>query len=92
MKTEHRHLLETNWLAARLAKWIEKLKPHTGSLMGGLMVLVGIAVVSSLWSSQSASKSQAAWDEFAITQNTTDHELTSLRRLADKEEYSGTPM
>ncbi len=92
MKTEHRHSLETNWLAAHLAKWIEKIKPHTGTLMGGLVVLAGIAVVSSLWSSQSATKQQAAWDEYAIAHNTTDSEMASLRRLADKEEYSGTPM
>ncbi|NOY28796.1 MAG: hypothetical protein GXP28_01075 [Planctomycetes bacterium] len=92
MKNEHRHFLETNWLAARLAKWIEKLKPHTGSLVGGLMVLLGIAVVSSFWSSQSATKRQAAWDEFATAHNMSDPELASLRQVADKEEYSGTPM
>jgi len=92
MKTEHRQFLETNWLAARLAKWIEKIKPHTGLLVGGLVVFCGIVVVSSFWTTQSAAKHQAAWDEFAIARNTTDPEMMSLRRVADKEEYSGTPM
>jgi len=92
MKTERRHDLETNELAVRLARWIEKLKPYTGSLLGGLILLCGIAVVSSFWASQSAAKRRAAWDEFAIARSTTDPELASLRRVADKEEYAGTSM
>ena len=92
MKTERRHDLETNELAIRLAHWIEKIKPYTGALVGGLVVLCGVGVVSSFWSSQAAAKRQAAWDEFIIAQDTTDPELAGLRRVADKEEYAGTPM
>ncbi|MCA9230324.1 MAG: hypothetical protein KDA57_06720 [Planctomycetales bacterium] len=92
MKTERRHDLETNELAVRLTHWIEKLKPHTGTIVGIVIVLLGIAAVGSFWNSQSDAKLQAAWDEFAIAYDSTDVELASLRRVADKDEYSDTPM
>ena len=92
MKTERRHDLETNELAVRLTGWIDWIKPHTGIIAGALVLLFGIMAVSSYWSTQSDSNRQAAWNEFSVAYDTTDPELMSLRKVADKEEYSGTPM
>lgn len=92
MKNERRHDLETNELAVRLTGWIDWIKPHASTITGAVLVLLGVMAASSYWSTQSASNQQAAWNEFAIAYDTTDRELVSLRKVADKEEYSGTPM
>jgi len=92
MKTERRHDLETNTLALRLTGWIEKLKPHTGMLVGVLVILCGVAVVSSFWAAESEKKNQTAWAAFAAAHSATDPELTKLREVADQDEYSGTSM
>jgi hypothetical protein len=90
MKSEHRHDLETNWLAHHLAVWIERLKPHTTKLMLAAGVVAGLLVVVSISSSVSASKSKAAWEAYALAVNSTDPELMQLQQVA--EEYPDTTM
>ena len=90
MKSEHRHDLETNWLAHHLAVWIEQLKPHTTKLMLAAGVVAGLLVVVSISSSVNASKSKAAWEAYALALNSTDPELMQLQQVA--EEFPDTTM
>jgi len=92
MKTERRHNLETNELAHRIAVWIEKIKPYSAQLFGAAVVLLGLAVASSLWNSHSASRQEAAWDAYALNIDTPDPELLSLHRVAGEDQYANTPM
>jgi hypothetical protein len=90
MKSEHRHDLETNWLAHHMAGWIEKLKPHTTKLLVLAGIVVGLFLVVSIMASVRASKDRAAWDAYAMAISTTDPELMQLQRVA--EEHQGTTM
>ncbi|MEO2046043.1 MAG: hypothetical protein ABGX16_05660 [Pirellulales bacterium] len=90
MKSEHRHDLETNWLAHHLAVWIEQLKPHTTKLLLAAGVVTGLLVVVSISSSVDASKSKAAWEAYALAVNSTDPELMQLQQVA--EEFPDTTM
>jgi len=92
MKTERRHSLETNALAHRISVWIEKIKPYSNYLFGAAAVLLGIAVVSSLWGSHSAARQKAGWDAYFMAYDTSDPELMSLQRVASEDQYAGTPM
>ena len=92
MKSEHRHQLETNDLSARLAQWIEKLKPYSGQITTGILLLaVGYAGLS-VWNAQSKLKEDAAWDAFALATDSSDPEMNSLLRVAENKEYAGTGM
>ncbi len=84
MKSEHRHDLETNELARHLAVWIKKVKPHSNLLMGVAGVVLGLMVISRLWSAHTASQERAAWDAYAMATNTADPELVQLQRAADE--------
>ena len=97
MKTERRHDLETNELARRLTTWIEAIKPYSSYLIGGLGVILGLAIVNSVWSSNTATKDQAAWNAYAmaanaLSGNVSDIELVGLQRIASDDEYSGSVM
>ncbi|MCH8839192.1 MAG: hypothetical protein IH831_00660 [Planctomycetes bacterium] len=92
MKTERRHDLETNELARWAAAKIEKIKPYSTQLVGGVVVLLGMAVVGSMWSSVSESQQEAAWDAYALAVNTSDMEMDNLQRVATNDAHAGTVM
>jgi len=92
MKSEHRHQLETNVLSAKLARWIEGVKPFTGQILTGLVMLDVVYVGLAIWDSQSAQRERAAWDAFAFETDTSDPELKGLHRIASDEQYAGTKM
>ncbi len=92
MKSEHRHELETNELSAGLAKTIETLKPLTGQIVTGLVLLALAYMGLTVWNSQSASRERAAWDAFALATDTSDPEMKSLQQVAGDEQYAGTAM
>ena len=49
MKTERRHELQNNELAAWLTVWIEKIQPYLKTVLGvlilGLVIILGIFIV-----------------------------------------------
>jgi hypothetical protein len=92
MKSEHRHELETNQLSAGLARTIQNLKPYSGQMITGLVLLALVYVGISIWNVQAAQREQAAWDAFALASDTTDREMASLQRVAGDEQYAGTKM
>jgi len=92
MKTERRHDLETNSLAARMARLIEALTPHSGKLLAAVGVALALFAVSSIWGNYVAVEQQAAWDAYLLAYDRSDPELKGLQRLAEDEQYVGTPM
>jgi hypothetical protein len=90
MKSEHRHDLETNWLAHHIAGWIEQLKPHSTKLLILAAIVASLLLVVSISSSVNALKNKDAWEAYALALNTTDPEFMQLQRVA--EEYPGTTM
>lgn len=92
MKTERRHDLGTNELARWTAGWVEKIKPYSTLLVGGLVVLMGVAVVGSMMSAASETRQKAAWDAYAMAVNTSDMEMTNLLKVATEDAYGGTVM
>ena len=92
MKTKQRQYLETNELARWAAVRIEKIKPYSTQLVGGVVILLGMAVVGTLWGSVSESQQEAAWDAYALAINTSDMEMLNLRRIATDDAHDGTAM
>ena len=92
MKSEHRHDLQTNELSAGLAHWVEKVKPFTGQIITGAVLLALVSAGLALWGSNSEQREQEAWDAFALASDTSDPELKGLYRVADDEQYAGTKM
>ena len=92
MKSEHRHELQTNELSARLAHWIDRIKPFTGPIVTGAVLLALVYAGLSVWDAQKETQEQAAWDAFALASDTSDPELKGLYRIAEDEQYAGTKM
>ncbi len=88
MKSERRHDLETN----ELVVWIDKFRPYAGQTTAVVSVLVVLLAISSIWSSSSAAKREAAWDAFALASDISDPELMAILSAADNSEYAGTSM
>ena len=72
MKTERRHDLETNELARYTAEGIEKVKPFSGQLFAGALVVIGILILISLWGSAAESKEAAAWTDYFLAFSSSD--------------------
>ena len=92
MKSQKRHDLETNELARHAAAWIEKIKPYSSHLFGVAVVLVGIAVLGSMWGTMSEAQQEVAWNAYALAINTNDLEMTNLQRVALDDDHEGTAM
>ncbi len=92
MKSEHRHDLQTNYLSAGLARWIDKIKPFTGQIVTGAVLFALVYAGLTVWDAQSNEQERAAWDAFALATDTNDPELKSLQRVAGDEKYAGTKM
>ena len=92
MKTERRHDLETNDLARHAAVWIEKLKPHSSTIFGTIIVIFGLVIVISLWGGSTNLKQQAAWDKYAKALLADDPEFFELQKISTDESFAGTPM
>ncbi|NOY41938.1 MAG: hypothetical protein GXP26_08890 [Planctomycetes bacterium] len=88
MKSERRHDLESN----ELVVWLDKFRPYTGQATAVVAVVVSVLAIGSIWNSGSEAKQEAAWDAFALANDTSDPELMALLSAADNEEYAGTSM
>ncbi|MEX0642261.1 MAG: hypothetical protein WD468_06145 [Pirellulales bacterium] len=90
MKSEHRHQLETNVMAERLAVWIDRLRPYATSIAGILLfVFIAMFAWSYLTGSSAAWQTQA-WDAYNDAVISPMPNLELLRESA--EEHPGTKM
>jgi hypothetical protein len=64
MKSERRHELQHNELAAWLFKSVETIKPYQNLLWAGVVVVLLAVLGYTWWSRQSAEQATNAWDEF----------------------------
>jgi predicted negative regulator of RcsB-dependent stress response len=94
MKSAHRHELETNALAHRLEVYIERYKPYTSQIIGGLIALVVLIVIGSYVIGSSSAHNSEAWDAFNQVATSTalgsPPTMDALRRTS--QDNPGTPM
>jgi hypothetical protein len=97
MKSQHRHELETNVLAKRMANVIEKSRPYGPTILGVLVAIVIFIVVFSYLSSSSAARQREAWSQYfaAVETPIVDEQVfqQSMQLLKlTAEEHADTPM
>jgi hypothetical protein len=90
MKSEHRHELETNWLAKRLNVAIEQGRPYA-STVAGVAVAVVLALLAWIYfAGSSSARHSEAWNSFNEAVIERQPDVERLRQLA--EEHPGTTM
>ncbi|MEX2091023.1 MAG: hypothetical protein WD971_00020 [Pirellulales bacterium] len=90
MKSEHRHELETNWLAHHVAIWLDRLQPYNSLIVGSLLTIVILFFAYSFFGGESSARQSAAWSSYnqAVAGN-----LPNLETLHESaEEYPDSPM
>jgi predicted negative regulator of RcsB-dependent stress response len=90
MKSQHRHELETNWLAKRLAKWIDEIRPYSSTIVGVLIVAAILLFGFSYFAGSTASRQSEAWSAYHQAVEGFYPNLDELRQSA--EEHAGTAM
>ncbi|QDS98958.1 hypothetical protein [Adhaeretor mobilis] len=90
MKTEHRHELETNDLAKRMAVWIEAVKPYSKWILASLGLLLGMYLATSYWGAQRAQEERDFWEAYqpAVFEGTTSLDYDAVRLVAESEDFS----
>jgi predicted negative regulator of RcsB-dependent stress response len=90
MKSQHRHELETNWLAKWVAERLNTIQPYY-SLIVGVVLAVAISVAGfSYYRSASAARQSEAWNTYNQAVGGLMPNLETLRQSA--EEYPDSPM
>jgi predicted negative regulator of RcsB-dependent stress response len=90
MKSEHRHELETNWLAHHTAIWLERLQPYNSLIVGGLLMVVIVLFTYSYFGGESSARQSAAWNSY---NEAVEGLLPNLDRLRESAgEYPDSPM
>jgi hypothetical protein len=92
MKSEARHKLETNVLAAKLAQWGERLRPHASTIMTVAAVALAAYFLLSMWRGSGSRRDREAWDQYELAILGGDLELTQLQRVAASDDYAGANM
>lgn len=87
MKTERRHELQTNTLAASLNHWIEAAKPYSRAVLAGVIAIVMALFAWAYISNQGARREAEGWTEYFHAMNTRDP-VDALRDIAER--YSGS--
>ncbi len=90
MKSEHRHELETNWLAHRVALWLDKLQPYYPLITGALISAALLVIGYSYFSGETTARQSAAWNSYNVAVEGQLPNLDTLRQSA--EEFPGSPM
>lgn len=90
MKSEHRHELETNWLAHHTAIWLDRVQPYNGLIVGGLIVAALALFAYSFFSGESAARQAEAWNSYNQAVIGSNMNLELLRKSAG--EYPDSPM
>jgi hypothetical protein len=89
MKAQHRHELETNALAHRLAVIVERLRPYAPTVIGIVVVaLVGLFAMA-YFSGSSAARESETWNAYNQAVEGLIPNLDRLKQAA--EENAGTP-
>jgi hypothetical protein len=84
MKSEHRHELETNWLAKRLNVMIERGRPYASTVLGIAVAVVLVMVVWSIVAGSSSGRQSEAWNEFNQAVVEPQPDVERLRALAEE--------
>ena len=87
MKTERRHELQTNTLAASLAEWIETVKPYSRAILAGTIALVVAIFAWTFLSAQRARQLADGWSEYYQAMTSRDPR-NALSDIAER--YAGT--
>lgn len=97
MKGEHRHDLETNWLAHRLAKAIKRASPYGPTILGVVGAVVAFLLMWAYLTSSSSARQSEAWSAYmaalespSYDRQSREQALAMLRESA--EEHKGTTM
>lgn len=90
MKSEHRHELETNWLAHHAAIWIEKIQPYNSLIVGGVITILILMFAYSYFGGESSARQAAAWNSFNEAVEGGAPNIDRLREAA--EEFPDSPM
>ncbi|MCA9249216.1 MAG: hypothetical protein KDA42_18970, partial [Planctomycetales bacterium] len=90
MKTERRHELETNYLADRLAAWLEKAKPYTSTVGIGVIALLVALIAKNFFSQQSAERNAEQWEAYYRKSEKPAQDREGFLKLAD--DYENTPI
>jgi predicted negative regulator of RcsB-dependent stress response len=90
MKSEHRHELETNWLAHHTAIWLERIQPYNSLIVGGLLALAVLMFAYSYFGGGSSTRQSAAWNSYNEAVEGIQPNLDRLHESAD--EYPDSPM
>jgi hypothetical protein len=90
MKSQHRHELETNWLAKRLKVVIERGRPYVSTAAGIAVAVVLVMLVWSYVAGSSSARQSEAWNEFNQAVVEPQPDVDRLRALA--EEHPNTKM
>jgi tetratricopeptide (TPR) repeat protein len=64
MKSEERHKLHQNALAAWINQAIAAVKPYQNALLGAVILVILAIIIGTWWFSESASRAAAAWSQF----------------------------
>ena len=90
MKSQHRHELETNALAHRVAAFIDVLRPYSSIIFGTVAAIAVLMLGISYFSGESAARQREAWDAFNQAIEGPAPDLGLLHKSA--EENAGTTM
>ncbi len=90
MKSQHRHELETNWLAKRVGDWLNVIQPYNSLIVGTVAAVVVSVVGFTYYRSASAARQSEAWNTYNQAVGGLMPNLNTLRESA--EEYPDSPM
>ena len=90
MKSQHRHELETNWLAQHTAVFIERWRPYVPTILGVIAALAVLLFGYSFFSSANSQREADAWNTYNQAVSGMIPNLPELRQAAA--EYPDSPM
>jgi predicted negative regulator of RcsB-dependent stress response len=90
MKSEHRHELETNWLAHHTAIWLERIQPYNSLIVGALLTILILMFAYSYFGGETSARQSAAWNSYNEAVEGGAPDIDRLRESA--EEFPDSPM
>ena len=90
MKSQHRHELETNWLAQHTATFIERWRPYVPTIVGVLVAAAVLLFGYSFISTSTSQRESEAWNTYNQAVSGMIPNLPQLREAAA--EYPDSPM
>ena len=90
MKSQHRHELETNWLAQHSAVFIERWRPYVPTILGVLVAAAVLMFGYSYYAGSTSQRESEAWNTYNMAVSGYIPNLPQLRQAAA--EYPDSPM